>query len=69
MNNKIKVERAKMNITQEQLAKKVGVSRQAINSIELGKYIPSTLLALKIAHFFKKPVDEIFYLEDTDLEI
>ncbi len=58
-----------MNITQEQLAKKVGVSRQAINSIELGKYIPSTLLALKIAHFFKKPVDEIFYLEDTDLEI
>ena len=49
MKNNIKVERAIKNITQQQLADSVGVSRQTINAMELGKYVPSTLLALKIA--------------------
>jgi putative transcriptional regulator len=67
MKNNIRVERAIKNITQAELAEKVGVSRQTINSIESNKYIPSTLLALKIARVFEKPVEEIFSLEETDL--
>ncbi len=66
MKNSIKVERAKKNITQARLAEMVQVSRQTINAIELGKYNLSTVLALKIAHVFNQPVDEIFQLEDTD---
>jgi putative transcriptional regulator len=66
MNNSIKVERAKQNITQAELAEKVNVSRQTINSIEIGKYVPSTLLALKIARVFGTTVDEIFSLEEKD---
>jgi len=66
MKNTLKVERAKQNITQAELAEKVGVSRQTINSIEIGKYVPSTLLSLKIASVFKSRVDEIFSLEDKD---
>lgn len=49
-----------MNVTQEDLAKKVAVSRQTIIAIEKGNYIPSLLLGLKIARFFKKPVEEVF---------
>lgn len=67
MKNTIKVERAKQNITQAELADKVNVSRQTINSIEIGKFIPSTLLALKIAAVFQTTVDNIFMLEDKDL--
>jgi putative transcriptional regulator len=66
MKNCLKVERAIKNITQEELAKEIGVSRQAINSIELGKYVPSTILALKLSAYFGKTVNEIFKLEDTD---
>lgn len=66
MKNTLKVERAKQNITQAELAEKVGVSRQTINSIEIGKYVPSTLLALKIAGIFKARLDDIFSLEDKD---
>lgn len=66
MKNSLKVERAIKDITQEELAKIIGVSRQAINSIELGKYVPSTILALKLSRYFKKSVNEIFKLEDTD---
>ncbi len=66
MKNSIKVERAKKNITQAQLADLVHVSRQTINAIELGKYNLSTTLALKIAHVFEKKADEIFELEETD---
>lgn len=53
-------------MTQAELAEKVQVSRQTINSIEIGKYVPSTLLSLKIASVFKARVDEIFTLEDKD---
>ena len=63
MKNTLKVERAKLNITQQDLAEKVGVSRQTINSIESEKYVPSTLLAIKISEFFKTTVNEIFTLE------
>ncbi len=66
MKNNLKVERAKMNITQAQLAELVHVSRQTINAIELGKYNPSTTLSLKIAHVFKNKVDDIFQLEASD---
>ncbi len=68
MKNTIKVERAKKDFTQADLAEKVGVSRQTINSIEKGKFIPSTLLALKIAHVFAEKVDSIFLLEKDDWE-
>jgi putative transcriptional regulator len=66
MKNSLKVERAIKNITQEDLAKKIGVSRQAINSIELGKYVPSTILALRLSRYFGKSVNDIFKLEETD---
>ena len=66
MTNSIKVERAKRNITQAQLAENLSVSRQTINSIEIGKFIPSTLLALKIAKFLNSTVDEIFKLEENE---
>ena len=67
MRNFIKVERAKLDITQEELAIRVGVSRQTINSIEKRRYVPSTLLALKICRVFNKDVGEVFELEDSDL--
>ncbi|MPS65245.1 MULTISPECIES: helix-turn-helix transcriptional regulator [Chryseobacterium] len=66
MKNTIKIERAVKNITQEDLAKIIGVSRQTINAMEAGKYIPSTVLALKIARYFEKNVENIFLLEDND---
>lgn len=66
MKNTIKVERAIKNITQEDLAKIIGVSRQTINALESGKYVPSTVLALKISRYFKKYVEEIFELEKED---
>ena len=66
MKNSLKVERAIKNITQEELATKIGVTRQAINSIELNKYVPSTVLALKLADYFGKTVNDIFTLEESD---
>ena len=66
MKNNLRVERAIKNITQEELAKQIGVTRQAVNSIELNKYVPSTVLALKLSRFFEKSVNDIFVLEETD---
>ena len=66
MKNTIRIERAIMNITQAELAEKIDVSRQTINAIEAAKYVPSTVLALKISRLFGKPVNEIFELEDDD---
>ena len=66
MTNNLKVLRAIANVSQEELAKKIEVSRQTINAMEKGKYVPSTILALKLSRFFKKPVEEIFALEDND---
>ena len=66
MKNTIKVERARHDMTQADLAKEISVSRQTIHAIEKGKFVPSTVLALKIARFFEVKVEEIFTLEDTD---
>lgn len=60
INNKVFELRKEMDVTQEDLAKAVKVSRQTIIAIEKGNYIPSLLLGLKIARFFKRPVDEVF---------
>ncbi|MCY7350397.1 MAG: helix-turn-helix transcriptional regulator [Cytophagaceae bacterium] len=66
MKNTIRVERAIKNLTQGELAELVQVSRQTINAIEANKYVPSTVLALKIAHTFGRQVEEVFLLEDED---
>ncbi|WP_461448933.1 helix-turn-helix transcriptional regulator [Mucilaginibacter sp.] len=66
MKNNIRIERAIKNITQADLANLIGVSRQTINTIESNRYVPSTVLALKIARVFDKPVEEIFILSDED---
>jgi len=66
MKNRLKVERAILDITQAKLAEKIGVSRQTINAMELNKYVPSTLLALKISKVFNKPVNQLFFLEEKD---
>jgi putative transcriptional regulator len=66
MKNNIRVERAIKGLTQEDLANKVSVSRQTINAMEANKYVPSTVLALKIAKVFNKTVEEIFILEKND---
>ena len=68
MKNTLKVERAILNLTQEDLAKKIGVSRQTINSIEANRYVPSTVLSLKLSEVFTKPVNEFFSLDDEDRE-
>jgi putative transcriptional regulator len=67
MKNKIKIQRAIKEITQEDLAKIISVSRQTINAIEKNKYVPSTVLALKLARYFGVAVEEIFTLDDDDL--
>ena len=66
MNNKIRVARAEVRMTQQELAEAVDVSRQTINAIDSGKFVPSTVLALKIARTFEKQVEEIFSLEEED---
>jgi putative transcriptional regulator len=66
MKNKLKIHRAVFDLTQDDLAKKIGVSRQTINSIESAKYVPSTVLALKLARELKITVDELFQLEEAD---
>ncbi len=66
MENRLKIERAILNITQDELATMIGVSRQTINSIEANRYVPSTVLSLKLSHVFKKAVNEFFELSDDD---
>ena len=66
MKNTIRVARAERRMTQQELADTAGVSRQTINAIESGKFIPSTVLALKSARTVEKSVEEIFQLEDED---
>ena len=66
MTNNLRVERAIARMTQQQLAEAVGVSRQTINAIETKKYVPSAVLALKIARTFGKPVEAVFAPEEGD---
>ena len=60
MKNRIKVLRAEHDLTQQELAGKIGVSRQTINAIEKGKFDPSLPLAFKLAHLFNQKIEEIF---------
>lgn len=62
LTNRIKVQRAIKNITQEELAAHIGVTRKTINTIETGKFVPSTILAIKLARFFEISVEELFTL-------
>ena len=66
MENRLKVERAILNLTQDELANRIGVSRQTINSIEKGLYVPSTVLSLKLSEVFGKPVNDFLRLDDSD---
>jgi len=68
MKNKLKVYRAMHDLTQEQLAGKIGVTRQTVIAIESDKYLPSLRLAFKIARFFKVSIEDIFTYEDNDNE-
>lgn len=63
LSNSIKVQRAKKNLTQEQLAQKVGVTRKTINTVENGIYVPSTYLALKMAKALDVKVEELFQIQ------
>ncbi len=64
MRNTLKVERARINISQAELAEKLKVSRLTIHSIETGKFNPSVQLALRLARFFNVSVEDLFILED-----
>jgi len=66
MKNSIKVERAKKDLTQEDLAQAIGVSRQTINSIEKGKYVPSTVVSLKMSKVFGAAVNDFMELDEND---
>jgi putative transcriptional regulator len=66
MRNSIKVERARLNVTQAALAEQVKVARQTIIAIEAGRFVPSTVLAFKIAKVLNCRADEIFELEEAD---
>lgn len=68
MRNNIKVQRAIYSLTQAELADRAKVSRQTINAMELGKYVPSTVLALRLSSIFRIPVNELFELEPEDWE-
>ena len=64
LRNTLKVQRAKKDLTQEQLAQMVGVTRKTINTVEKGKYVPSTYLALKLAKVLDVPVEELFQIRE-----
>ena len=66
MKNNLKVERAIKDVTQAELAEIIDVSRQTINAVEKNRYVPSTVLALKLSKYFGKSVNEIFELEESD---
>lgn len=66
MQTKIKVYRAMHNLTQEELAKAIGVTRQTVIAMEKGKYNPSLELAFKIAHYFKVKIEDVFFYDQND---
>lgn len=67
MRNRIREQRRQLGLTQEEFAKKLNVTRQTIIAVENNKYNPTLALALKIAHLLNKPVEEIFFLEDSEV--
>ncbi|MEM7114426.1 MAG: helix-turn-helix transcriptional regulator [Chloroflexota bacterium] len=66
LENRIRVYRAEHRLSQTELAKHIGVSRKTISTIEVGRFVPSTIIALKIAQFFEVPVEDIFSLQEVD---
>lgn len=66
LKNRLKVARAELNISQEQLANLAGVSRQTISSIETGQYCPTAKLAIILSKCLNKKFDDIFYIEEED---
>ena len=66
LKNNIRVQRAIKNITQEELAEAIGVTHKTVNTIENGKFVPSTILAIKMARYFGIPVEELFELADDE---
>jgi putative transcriptional regulator len=64
LENRIRVFRAERRMSQAELAEAIGVSRKTINTIEVGRFVPSTVIALRIARFFGVAVEEIFALND-----
>jgi len=66
LKNRIRVFRAEHRLTQSDLAEAIGVSRKTISTVEVGRFVPSTIIALQIARYFDVPVEEIFWLEDED---
>jgi len=65
LHNRIRVFRAEHRMSQADLAEAIGVSRKTISTIEVGRFIPSTVIALKIARYFNVPIEEIFSLADS----
>jgi len=63
LKNRIRVFRAEHRMTQSDLAEAIGVSRKTISTIEVGRFVPSTTIALMIANYFEVPVEEIFWIE------
>ena len=66
LDNRIRVFRAEHRMSQADLARAIGVSRKTISTVEVGRFVPSTVIALKIARFFEVPVEEIFQLNDEE---
>ncbi len=64
LNNRIRVYRAEHRLSQGNLAERIGVTRKTISTIEVGRFVPSTVIALKIARYFGVPVEDIFALND-----
>lgn len=65
LRNRIKVFRAEHGLTQADLARQIGVSRKTISTIEVGRFVPSTVIALKIARYFRVPLEDVFFLNDA----
>ncbi len=64
LNNRIRVFRAEHRMSQSDLAREIGVSRKTISTIEVGRFVPSTVIALKIARYFNVPVEQVFQLAE-----
>jgi len=68
LNNRIRVYRAEHRMSQSDLAKAIGVSRKTISTIEVGRFVPSTVIALRIARYFDVPVESLFSLAECDTD-
>lgn len=66
LGNRIRVYRAEHQMSQADLADAIGVSRKTISTIEVGRFIPSTIIALQIARYFEAKFEDVFWLEDTN---